>query len=365
MKEKLFYCAFYGPETSGLPGQQNLSRFVRTALAESFDVTNLSPKPIKIKRFPGLLTVVTALVRLWYHQSKRRTSDANVTVVDMIHSLTALPKARSADRLIVIGHDSYALRARRDFAHARQIRARLRLGASMMGWSFAEFLLRRVAWRTFFVSSIDLSNAARGHPSGLLAIPVDEKIREIGHRYRKTQSVRNSDLQRIVVSLPVTNSTQNRIDAELVNQVLSILGERAEVTLWGKGAELVARRADPTGRARVVEWVEDYAKFLQSFQLLVYPRMVGSGFHTKLAEALVLGVPCLCVDWVASPLIESGYDGLTTFSGSSDFPFALSTVTSRKATLKGTPMPILPAKASPAAALQPLIEACSEAINTK
>jgi glycosyltransferase involved in cell wall biosynthesis len=215
-----------------------------------------------------------------------------------------------------------------------------------------------------FVSQIDELHATGQQTNANMCIPVSPDILSYAARLRSTKRRRRIGKPRILVSLPVTNAAQNRIDKELVEHLLRITSDRAAVTIWGKGAKAVSESLNCRDTVHVSEWVEDYPSFIASFDLMVYPRLVGSGFHGKLAEALVLGVPCLCADWVGKPLKACGYDGLYTFTGGRDFETAYTDLFEQILSSQGLPLPIVPTQAQKGVAIAPLIEACRDALKT-
>lgn len=357
----LFYSCFFGPLSTGVDGQQNLAAPVRTLLSDTFTMIDLSPATAETARFPTLRQVIAAIHRLLLVRLFRRPS-GQVTVVDMMHSFASLPSARAADRFVLLGHDSYALRTRRDLAYAQGVGPRIRLALSALGWWYVELLLRRLTWKSLFASPLDRDQAAPGK-GDVFAIPVSKALRIRGAQLRPPLYDRDSQ-PHILVSLPVVNPTQGMIDLKLVRELLARTSDTHRVTLWGKGAvELAARYVLPPDVA-VVTWVADYADFVEEADLLVYPRLIGSGFHTKLAEALVLGVPCLCADWVAAPLIAAGYNGLRSFTSAQDFGTALTEALADLAASAPGPIITIPASAAPAVALSPIVAACTKALTT-
>jgi hypothetical protein len=360
VKPPLFYVCFFGPRSSGVEGQQNLARPVRTILSETFDLVDLAPATTETVRFPNLWLVVAALHRLVFARLFRRPS-GRVTVVDMVHSFVTLPSDRACDRFVVLGHDSYALRTARDLAHTRGTLSRLRLAISALGWWYVEVLLRQLAWKSLFVAQIDRDRAA-GKKGGVFAIPVSDALRTQGAALRLMPRCVPS-MPHILVSLPVVNPAQGRIDRALVQDLLIRTCGTHYVTLWGKGAKDMAARTTLPPDVAVITRVEDYAGFLASFDLLVYPRLIGSGFHTKLAEALVLGVPCLCADWVAAPLKAAGYNGIRSFVNMDDFGQALTDSLADLSMPRPPLKPVIPASAAPSVALAPLIACCTEALS--
>lgn len=359
------YCAFYGAEASGVAGQQNLSRPVRAVLGRAFELTDLSPEAAEIVSFPSLGTTIRAMHRLLFTRLLRARSHTTVTVLDMVHSFAALSSDHAHDRLIVIGHDSYALRTLRDLRASRGASSRLRLLLSWIGWCYVEFLLRRLAWCSLFVSPIDRRYAARNMTSDLIAIPVSEEIRHAGERLRTIEERTHSSQLRILVPLPVANPAQNSIDQDLVARLISTTDKLTEVTLWGRGALILDKTIELPENCQIMDWVQDYTGFLAGFDLVVYPRLVGSGFHTKLAEALILGVPCFCSTWVATPLLEAGYDGITVFTNPAQFETEIVKLLAKLRSKEWQSMPILPQKAATDVALAPLIHAVTEALNKK
>lgn len=354
----VFYHAFFGPNTPGLEGQQNLSREVRKLLGTTFDAQDLAPVGSEPVAVPSVFRVIVAMYRLLLTRALRPGCSGNLTVIDMVHSLATLDPARARDRLVVIGHDSYALRTWRDFRAARGGLPRLRLALSWACWRHVEFLLRLLAWRAMFVSPLDSHHASWSKAGETLAIPVAASLREAGRRRRMNAgAARKPGRPRLLVSLPVCNTNQQRIDRLLVDRLLEIASARACITLWGKGAAALYGECVLPDNVRVVDWADDYARFLQGFDLLVYPRMIGSGFHTKLAEAQTLGVECICVDWVAEPLLRAGYDGILTFSDPSSFSRAVEDWLESFFINPTRPLCSIPAKATPEAALAPLLDA--------
>lgn len=360
----LYYHAFFGPNTPGLAGQQNLAREVRKLLSETFELEDLAPADAAAVAVPKLTTVLAAIVRLALARGLNPKRSCDVTVIDMVHSLATLDSSRARDRLIVIGHDSYALRARRDLGAARGWPRKMRLVVSWAGWRLVEFFLRRLVWRALFVSPLDSDQAVKGDQADVLAIPVSAGLRDAGAR-RRAKGTPHSDRPHILVSLPVTNASQLDIDLALVACLMHVAESRAEITLWGKGTASLRARLKLPATVRTVDWVDDYVGFVAGFDLLVYPRMVGSGFHTKLAEALTLGVPCLCVDWIATPLWHAGYNGIITFTKQATFSSALAGWLDAFYDGLASPVPTIPAKAAPKAALAPLLKAISQALTEK
>lgn len=360
MKLRPNYCSFYGPDTVGLQGQQNLSRAIRSATSSNFEINDLSQTPTRMDHFPSLFRVLAAAFSLWLRRLTTRRRSGGVTVLDMIHSVTVLPKEHATDKLIIIGHDSYALRTMRELRAAQGAKTRLRLWMSALGWRCVELMLRNMAWHFFFASPIDFAYAASGYPGGVIAIPVDHQLIEIGKKLRNRPISPRIEIPKVLVSLPVVNPSQNRIDSELVTALLKKTKGIADVTLWGPAAPAISNVVNQNGQAHLVEWVEDYAGFLSSFDLLVYSRMVGSGFHTKLAEALVLGVPCVCVDWIAAPLIQAGYGPLITYSKPAEFVPAVARAIQEIS--NGAPRRQISPNAYAEVALAPLIEICREAL---
>lgn len=358
----LYYHAFFGPQTPKLTGQQNLASAVRELLGSEMMYQDLAPTGKEAKSVPKFFAIARKMIFIALIRGLKRQCSGDITVVDMVHSLATLDNKRARDRLIVLGHDSYALRAWRDFKASRLSVRKARLLISWIGWRFIEVLLRHLAWRVFFVSPIDSRNAIGSSFDNVLAIPISANLCDAGARLRTQGQLRRGS-PRILVSLPVTNFSQSVIDLALVSRLLDIASSRAEITLWGKGAAPLCKALNNLpSSVRIVEWVENYTAFVASFDVLVYPRMVGSGFHTKLAEALVLGVPCVCVDWVATPLSLAGYDGITTFKDSESFSRAIAEFLDVYDSGGIQRKPAIPAKSAAREALAPLTRAILQAM---
>ncbi len=359
----LCYCCFYHPfDRSGFQGQKNLSVHVDQVLSDSFAGQYQTVSSPEFSGFPSIYGIVKTLHKLlWWRvldfsRSRGADSPRNVTVVDMIHSVVVLDRQNSGDRLVLIGHDSYSLRGRRQLMQTGAGMAFARTAAAWLCWCYAEFLARRVFDFQFFVSPVDCRIAGHPNRSGVLPIPLTEHIRKAAGQRRPSPDKR----RKLLIPVAVVNPAQNRFDAEAVNIIRRICPPETEITLWGAGAETLRAEFDAVENLQFATWVEDYTGFLGQFDAVIYPRIVGSGFHTKLAEVLALGIPTLSVDWIAEALTSAGYSGLSTFTGSGDFETAVQEFFTHGQSTAATTASSLPQSADAKHALQPLVDCCDE-----
>ena len=359
----LCYCCFYHPfDKPGFQGQKNLSVHVDRVLSDSFAKQYQSVSSREFSGFPSIYGIVKTLHKvLWWRvldifRSRGADAPHNVTVVDMIHSVVVLGRQNSGDRLVLIGHDSYSLRGRRQLMQTGAGTAFVRTAAAWVCWCYAEFLARRVFDFQFFVSPVDCRVAGHPHRSGVLPIPLSEHIRKAAGRRLPSSGRR----RKLLIPVAVVNPAQNSFDAAAVRTIVRVCPPETEITLWGAGAEILKSEFDAVEDLQFVTWVEDYTGFLGQFDAVIYPRIVGSGFHTKLAEVLALGVPTLSVDWIAEALTSAGYSGLSTFTGSGDFETAVQEFFTHGQSTAATTASSLPQSADAKHALQPLVDCCDE-----
>jgi hypothetical protein len=364
----LRYCCFYHPfDKPGFQGQKNLSVHIDQELSDSFSGQYQTVSSPDFSGFPSLQSILRMLhSQLWWRvvdQWRPHDTDraCNVTVVDMIHSVVALGRQNSGDRLVLIGHDSYSLRAWRQLMRTGAGLAFVRSAAAWLGWRYTEFLARRLFDFQFFVSPVDRRVAGHPRRSGILPIPLSQQIREAaGQRRPSSDHCR----QKLLVPVAVINPTQNSFDMAAVKTIRLVCPPETEITLWGGGAETLRPELQGVENLRFVTWVEDYVGFLEQFDAVIYPRIVGSGFHTKLAEVLALGIPSLSVDWIAEALNSAGYGGLSTFTGPGDFETAVREFCGHGQNTAPTAMASLPRSADAKHALQPLVERCDELLTS-
>jgi hypothetical protein len=364
----LCYCCFYHPfDKPGFQGQKNLSVHIDRVLSDSFSGQYQTISSPESSGFPSIYSIVKTLHNLlWWRVtdlfgSHRTDSPHNVTVVDMIHSVVALGRQNSGDRLVLIGHDSYSLRAWRQLMQTSAGTAFVRTAAAWLCWCYAEFLARCVFDFQFFVSPVDCRVAGHPHRSGVLPIPLSEHVRKAAGQRRPSSGHRR---RRCLVPVAVINPTQNSFDTAAVKTITRVLPPETEITLWGAGAETLRPGLEAIENLKFVTWVEDYTGFLGQFDAVIYPRIVGSGFHTKLAEVLALGIPSLSVDWIAEALTSAGYGGLSTFSGPGDFETAVREFCGHGPSPAPTATVSLPQSADAKHALQPLVESCDELLTS-
>lgn len=364
----LRYCCFYHPfDKPGFQGQKNLSVHIDRVLSERFSGQYQTVSSPEFSGFPtiqGILKTLHSL--LWWrvvNLFRRHGPDnaCNVTVVDMIHSVVVLGRQNSGDHLVLIGHDSYSLRAWRQLMQTGAGLAFVRTAVAWMCWRYAEFLARCLFDFQFFVSPVDRRVA--GHPSrsGVLPIPLSEHIREAAGQRRSPSGHRR---QKLLVPVAVINPTQNSFDLAAVKTIRRVCPPDTEITLWGAGAEALRPGLEAVENLHFVTWVEDYTGFLSQFDAVIYPRIVGSGFHTKLAEVLALGIPSLSVDWIGEALTSAGYGGLSTFSGPGDFETAVRRFCEHAPSPASTATVSLPHSTDATHALQPLVERCDELLTS-
>lgn len=350
----IHYCCFYYPFSApGFAGQKNLSRSVHAILAAEFGESLHSTSQDPRADFPSVLSCLKVAHRLLLGRLSRTRE---VTVLDMIHSLSCLPKERHRDRIILVGHDSYALRAWRELRHSRPTLGwhKVRKAAAWAAWAYLEFLLRLVCTSRLYVSPIDRA-AVGGKRSAEIAIPLSPHLLQ-----SRPQSSSIGEIKRVLISTPVCNATQNAFDVEAIRIVHEITFPNASIVVWGAAADRLSSEIGHLAGVEFVSWVHDYISFVQSFDLLIYPRIIGSGFHTKIAEALVLGVQCVCAEWVARALEAVGYSGLSTFEARG----CLGSAVRRALELhrRGKRRPHVPAAVHPQVALRPLVDACYAAL---
>lgn len=344
------YCCLYDPNatSSQFQGQKNLSRYVLAALSIAYpnELTRAGlSEPSAVPSVSQLIATARKIARFRRDSGPPR----GVTVIDMVLSLGTVPEAQYGDHLILIGHDSYALRARRELAATKPGSAWVRRVVAYLAWRHLEDCLAKLCHRRIYVSAVDA--AAAGPRSSALVMPIP-----LSATMRRAAEVPKIGLRgspkRLLISVPVLNRAQNRFDLAAIRQVRRLAPPDATLTVWGAAAEPLAARLTDLGGLEFVPWAEDYEAFLRRFDLLIYPRIVGSGFHSKLAEALAVGLPCLAVDWIAKALTDAGYCGLLPFSGISDFAPAVV-----RALATAAPPPTVSDLADPAVALAPLLEA--------
>lgn len=358
----LRYCCFYHPfEKAGFQGQKNLSVHIDNVLSDNFSENYQTDPTPDFSEFPSIQNILKALHRLLWWRSldffRRHDKDSahNVTVVDMIHSVVVLGRQNSGDRLVLIGHDSYSLRGWRQLMQTGAGFAFVRTAMAWLCWRYAEFLARRLFDFQFFVSPVDRRIAGHTQRSGVLPIPLSEHIRNASIERRSSSGHRR---QKLLVPVAVINPTQNSFDMTAVKTIRRVCPPDTEITLWGGGAETLRPELGAVENLQFVTWVEDYTGFLRQFDAVIYPRIVGSGFHTKLAEVLALGIPSLSVDWIAEALTSAGYGGLSTFTGPDDFESAVRGFCEQGSDPISTAPVGLPESADAIHALQPLVERC-------
>lgn len=364
----LRYCCFYHPfDKPGFQGQKNLSVHIDRVLSDSFSGQYQTVSSPEFSGFPSIQSILKTLHSLlwWRVVDKLRRHDTdnahNVTVVDMIHSVVVLGRQNSGDRLVLLGHDSYSLRAWRQLMQTGAGVAFVRTAAAWLCWRYAEFLARCLFDFQFFVSPVDRRVAGHPHRSSILPIPLSEQFREAAGRRRSSSGRRR---QKLLVPVAVINPTQNSFDIAAVKTIRLVCPPETEITLWGGGAETLRPGLEAVENLEFVTWVEDYTGFLGQFDAVIYPRIVGSGFHTKLAEVLALGIPSLSVDWIAEALTSVGYGGLSTFSGPDDFETAVRGFCGHGPSPAPTAAVRLPQSADAKHALQPLVERCDELLTS-
>lgn len=86
-----------------------------------------------------------------------------------------------------------------------------------------------------------------------------------------------------------------------------------ELIVWGRGARRLDAQARAAG-AQTVEWVDDYAQFLASGQIYVYPQRSAAGVQTKLQQAIGAGLAAVAHPEMLSPM--SLEDGVHALAGS-------------------------------------------------
>lgn len=348
----LRYCCFYdprGPERR-FQGQKNLSAHVLTALERTYgDYLELLPYS-QVDQAPNIASLLKVTREIETIRASSGATPKGITVVDMVLSLAYLPIERCADAIILIGHDSYALRAWREWQKTRFGLRWLRRGLAWWAWHRLERRLSRICEHRIYVSPVDLDAAGPSKTASFMPIPLHTQILA-GQVYASTRQEKSSP-KKILVPVPVLNTAQNSIEETILRKILVALPHDANVSVWGAAADHHAKALGADPRLHFVDWVTDYSAFLSSFDLLIYPRLVGSGFHTKLAEALALGVPCLAVDWICEALAAAGYTGLTAFREET-FSATLDHVLQAGA----TPPKGLPDAAKPDVAMAPLIAA--------
>ena len=349
----LYYCCLYDPtvDSPDFSGQKNLSRHVLDALNSTHRLTLSAITCSDPPTLPSVGRLIAVTQKIARH---RRTSDSNtgVTVVDMVHSLASLPEARYGDSLIVIGHDSYALRARRELEATKNGPPKIRRMIAYLAWRYLEHRLGKICHKRIYVSPIDAQVAASDGSALVMPIPLTATMR----RAATMPTARSNGLpKRLLVPVPVLNTSQNRFDLDAIAQIRRLAPSGTTVTVWGAAADYLASQLPDHDGLDFVSWADDYQAFLSCFDLLIYPRIIGSGFHGKISEALATGLPCVVVDWVAHALTHAGYGGLLTFSGDHDFAKVVG-----QALAGPAPRPRVP-KGDPARAMAPLLTAVDQA----
>ncbi len=351
----LYYCCLYDPrgKARAFQGQKNLSAHVLAVLEKTYPTTMRVLDRDSSAVVPKVFDLLKTARRIEAYRARATTPNSalqGVTVVDMVLSFADLPSERFLDNIVLIGHDSYALRAWREWRQTPLGRGWLRRGLAWWAWHRLERHLARICAHRIYVSPVDQRVAGPLETSSVISIPLGSDI----HAAKCSTLARPKQHppRTILIPVPVLNAAQNAFEARALVRILEVLPQGAVLTLWGAAASHHAKAFGTRPNLRFVDWVEDYTAFLSGFDLLLYPRAVGSGFHTKLAEAQALGVPCLTVDWVAAALQTAGYTGLSTYRGGA-FIAALS-----KVLADGAPHPgAVPRTADPDVALRPLLDA--------
>lgn len=355
-KNWLGYCCLYDPRGPGtlFQGQKNLSVHVLTAIEKTYGDYLEHLTPVKADAKTDIASLLKIACEIETVRATSREDPRGVVVVDMVLSLAHLPAKRHSDLIILIGHDSYSLRAWREWKKTRFGLSWARRGLAWWAWHRMERKLSRICYHRIYVSPVDRSAAGPRGTSSVMPIPLRPQL----HAAQASRSMMKNRKppRKFLVPVPVINAAQNLAEEKILQKILAELPNGATATVWGAAAEHHAKRFGADPRLRFIDWVDDYSAFLGGFDLLIYPRLVGSGFHTKLAEALALGVPCMAVEWICEALADANYTGLTAFREQT-FSATLTKVIQTGAELpKG-----LPDKANPGVAMLPLIEAVNAA----
>lgn len=357
-KAPVGYCCFYRSGIgSGFKGQCNVSIPLRQVLALHFNVKDINRSKHQYSRFPSVARIIGAmqLILLTRLVSRASSSRQLNIVVDMVHSLIELPKIHFKDTLILVGHDSYALRSWRDLKHTGPILHKIRRITALLAWLYAEWLSRQVFSHQFFVSPIDRQFAGSANRSSFVPIPLSSLVASAS---AQLLSRRRNSKRRILIPVSVINASQNRYDLDIIRLAYDKLSDWGDIVIWGAASKYMKKELSYLPKLDYVEWAEDYCEFLAAFDLLIYPRVVGSGFHTKIAEAAALGVPCVCVDWVALPLIEAGYQGIMQYNTTQDLSILLCEIGGSVGVTRSYTAGISSTASRQKIAFNPIIERC-------
>lgn len=215
---------------------------------------------------------------------------------DMFHTAQYLSEIKNMPALLV-GSDAYSMAAKNSIVQERQILRKLKLVAE-------EFLFRQMERSIYpnfdtvcLVSNTDLdylSNISRR--SNLRCVKI-----AVSNEFTNRPLNRLSNLARSTPRILLTGSLAHPIVAqgamEFVEQVLPKVRQKhptLPIVVLGKDApQKLTRAISSLKNAEYINFVDDYAKFLDDDWIYVHPQKCGSGLQTKIQQALALGLPVL------------------------------------------------------------------------
>lgn len=236
----------------------------------------------------------------WLQQA---TKDSTYDVVhfDMFHTVIYLGAVKKTTR-ILIASDAYSMAAATARRHVKNFKESINIWVQ-------EQLFKRIEKKIYphfdavcSVSSIDakyLSQISRNSMIHTVGIAV-------AHEYAE-RSITHLDLIQDVgkkAKILVTGSLSHSVIAQgvmdFIERTLPVLRSQypsLTVTVLGKDAtvELRACLSRQYG-VEYIDFVEDYAAFLEHDWIYVYPQRCGSGLQTKVQQAMALGLPVVGYD---------------------------------------------------------------------
>ena len=182
-------------------------------------------------------------------------------------------------------HDLYSLSELRRLKYEKRFIYRIKIYAKYLHERIWELILNKICFRLYFISRLDkkINNIYFKSNKGLACSD---------YKFNEDKSVTNtSRIHNVLISIPLIENAMvehSKFILKSWNKFRKSNDKEIKVTLFGEGASSI-NNYEQNLEIRRTKWVDDYKNFLSGFDLFIYPRFTGAGFHYKVEDFVNTG----------------------------------------------------------------------------